>query len=52
MIMMLPFLTGLLAVWFGMRGQRKSCIALWAITTIVFIAWARFHITDPLGFSL
>lgn len=52
MIMMLPFLTGMLGVWFGIRGQRKMCIAMWLVTLAIFIVWANFHITEPLGFSL
>jgi hypothetical protein len=52
MIMMLPFLTGMLGVWFGIRGLRAMCITFWLITLAIFIVWARFHITDPLGFSL
>ena len=32
MIMMLPFLTGLVAVWFGLLGKRRPCVAFWLIT--------------------
>src|SRR3546814_3388634 len=52
MIMMLPFLTAMLTVWFGIRGQRRMCLSLWFINLLIFAAWCRFHMTDPLGFSL
>jgi hypothetical protein len=52
MIMMLPFLTGMLTVWFGIRGQRRMCLSLWFITLVIFAAWCHVHMTDPLGFSL
>ena len=52
MIMMLPFLTGLLAAFCGVRGQRRLCISLWLLTVLIFAAWCDFHMTDPLGLSL
>jgi hypothetical protein len=52
MIMMLPFFTGMVAVWFGIRGQRTACLTLWFITLVVFAAWCKFHMTDSLGLSL
>lgn len=52
MIMMLPFLTGMLAVWFGIRGQRPACFSLWLFTMVIFAVWCKFHMTDPLGLSL
>jgi hypothetical protein len=52
MIMMLPFLTGALAAWFGMRGQRRLCIWAWLATLVIYTAWCKFHMTDALGFSL
>jgi hypothetical protein len=52
MIMMLPFLTGMLGVWFGIRGLRGMSITFWFITLVIFGVWANFHITEPLGFSL
>ena len=32
MVMMLPFLTGLVAVWFGMLGKRRPAVAFWIVT--------------------
>lgn len=52
MIMMLPFLTGLVAVWFGMLGKRRACVAFWLITLLVFAAWCQFHMNSPLALSL
>lgn len=52
MIMMLPFLTGMLAVWFGIRYRRGWCLWLWFITLLIFVASAKFHMTDSLGFSV
>jgi uncharacterized protein (DUF486 family) len=52
MIMMLPFVLGVVAVWFGMRGRRAACLMMWLVTLIVFAAWAHFHMTDPLRLAL
>lgn len=52
MIMMLPFLTGLVAVWFGLLGKRRPCVAFWLITLGVFATWCQFHMTSPLALSL
>lgn len=52
MIMMLPFLTGMLAAWFGLKGHRPACISLWLLTLAIFAAWCKFHMTDPMGLSL
>lgn len=52
MIMMLPFLTALLAIGFAIRGQRTACAGLWLITALVLLAWSAYHMTDPLPISL
>lgn len=52
MVMMLPFLLGMIAVWFGMRGKRDACFALWILTLIVFVLSCRFHMSDALHLSL
>jgi lipoprotein signal peptidase len=52
MIMMLPFVLGMVAVWLGLRGKRTACCAMWILTLIVFGAWANFHMTDPLRLAL
>ncbi|WP_162493857.1 DUF5993 family protein [Bordetella sp. H567] len=50
--MMLPFVLGMLAVWFGMRGRREACVTLWVLTLIVFAVGARYHMTDVLRLAL
>jgi len=52
MVMMLPFLTGAIAVWYALRGRRHASLWAWTLTLLVFAAWCRFHMTDPLGLSL
>lgn len=52
MIMMLPFVLGMLAVWFGIRGKRGACFALWVLSLIVLAAWARYHMTDAMPLAL
>jgi hypothetical protein len=52
MIMMLPFVLGMLAVWFGIRGRRNICFTLWIVTLAVFVAWAHYHMNDALQLSL
>jgi hypothetical protein len=52
MVMMLPFLTGMASVWFGITGRRTMCLWLWALTLAIFAAWCGVHMTDPLSLSL
>ena len=52
MIMFLPFLTGSIAIWLGLRGSRAGTIALWIVTFVIYLAWLKFHITDHLASSL
>ncbi len=52
MIMMLPFLTAMLAIFFGIRGQRNTAITIWIITFIIYLAWMNYHFTDKLNISL
>jgi hypothetical protein len=52
MIMVLPFVTGAIAAWLGMRGKRSACLFAWFITFVIFIAWCAYHMTDPLTLSL
>ena len=52
MIMMLPFFTAMLAIWFGIRGQRTVAITSWVITFIIYLGWLKYHITDKLNISL
>jgi hypothetical protein len=52
MIMMLPFVLGMLAVWFGIRGKRGASFTLWILALAVFAVWANYHMTDALRLSL
>ena len=52
MIMMLPFLTALIAIGLTMRGERIPAIIGWAVTLIIFLAWLQYHMTDKLNISL
>ena len=52
MIMMLPFLTTLLAIILSMRGQRTTAIVAWVLSFIIFLAWLHYHMTDKLNISL
>lgn len=52
MVMMLPFVLGTVAVWFGIRGKRDACFAMWILTLLVFAVWCNFHMTDALNLSL
>lgn len=52
MIMMLPFLTALIAIGLTIRGERMSTIIAWVITFLIFLAWLNYHMTDKLNISL
>lgn len=52
MIMMLPFLTTLIAIAFSMWGRRQQAIVTWVISFIIFLVWMKFHMTDTLNISL
>ncbi|MGN6458594.1 MAG: DUF5993 family protein [Achromobacter mucicolens] len=52
MVMMLPFVTGTLAVWFGLVGRRRPCVTFWLLTLVNFAAWFNYHMTSPLALSL
>jgi hypothetical protein len=52
MVMMLPFVTGTLAVWFGLVGRRRPCVTFWLLTLVIFAAWCNYHMTSPLALSL
>ncbi len=52
MIMMLPFLTTLIAIGLSMRGLRQQAIGAWVISFIIFLVWMKYHMTDTLNISL
>ncbi len=52
MVMILPFVLGLLAAFLAMRGQRFGAILAWAALVIVLLAWLQYHASDKLNVSL
>ncbi len=52
MVMMLPFLSALLAIWFTLRGNRPYTIRTWIFTFVIFLVWMQYHMTDKLSLSL
>lgn len=52
MIMVLPFITLVISIGFSLRGQRVGAIGAWVVTFIIFLAWSKYHMTDPLHLSL
>ncbi|AKQ54868.1 DUF5993 family protein [Bordetella hinzii] len=52
MLTLLPFLSGLAAVWFGILGRRRPCVALWLLTLVFFVAGTQALMTGPLPLSL
>lgn len=49
--MMLPFLSATVAIWFGLRGNRRRCLWAWLATLVIYVAWCKLHMTDPLNLS-
>ncbi len=52
MVMILPFVVGLLAAFLALRGQRFGAILAWAALVIVLLAWLQYHASDTLNVSL
>ena len=52
MIMMLPFLTALIAIGLTIRGAMVPATIGWGVTFIVFLLWLQYHMTDKLNISL
>jgi uncharacterized membrane protein len=52
MIMMLPFLTALIAIGLTMRAMRMPAILAWVVTFVIFLVWLQYHMTDKLNISL
>jgi hypothetical protein len=52
MIMMLPFLTALIAIGLTFRGERMPTIISWSITFLIFLVWLNYHMSDKLNISL
>ena len=52
MVMILPFVIGLLAALLAMGGQRFGAILAWLALIIVLLAWLQYHASDTLNVSL
>lgn len=52
MVMMLPFLVALLAMFFAWRGWRRATVVTWLVLFVVLAAWLDYHTTSSLGLTL
>ncbi len=52
MAMILPFLAGAAAIWYGMLGRRPACFALWVVTFGLLFAAVHPHMAGRLPFVL
>ena len=52
MAMVFPFLTGALAICYGILGRRPACVAFWLLTFCLFAAWACQHLDGRLPLTL
>ncbi|WP_186332330.1 hypothetical protein [Bordetella genomosp. 13] len=50
--LMLPFIVGAAAVWYGMLGRRPACFLLWLAALILFGVAAYPYVAAPLPFVL
>ncbi len=48
MVMMLPFFTASLAIWFGLRGRREPCLWVWLLTALIYLIWCNYHMSNHL----
>lgn len=52
MVMVLPFILGLVAALCAFARQRNAALALALITVVVQVWWLFYHATDKLAISL
>jgi len=52
MVMVLPFLLGLVAALLAIGGRRNAALGLALITVVVQVWWLMYHATDKLAVSL
>jgi hypothetical protein len=52
MVMVLPFVLGLLAALLAFAGRRNAALALCLVTVVVQVWWLFYHATDKLAISL
>jgi len=48
MIIILPFVLGLVSCVYVMRGRRGAALGWWSATLIINLAWLWYHMTDTL----
>lgn len=48
MLTLLPFLSGLLALWFGILGRRRPCVTFWVLTLALFLVAADSLLTGSI----
>ena len=52
MVMVVPFLLGLVAALLAVGGRRNAALGLGLITVVVQVWWLMYHATDKLAGSL
>ena len=52
MVMVLPFLLGLVAALLAVAGRRNGALGVGLITVLVQVWWLVYHATDKLAVSL
>jgi Na+-transporting NADH:ubiquinone oxidoreductase subunit NqrE len=52
MVMVLPFLLGLIAAFLAVGGRRNTALGLGLVTVLVQVWWLIYHATDKLAVSL
>ena len=52
MIMVLPFVLGLVAALLAVGGRRNAALGLGLVTVVIQIWWLVYHATDSLAISL
>ena len=52
MVMVLPFVLGLVAALLAVEGRRNGAIGLGLVTVVIQVWWLAYHATDTLAVSL
>lgn len=52
MVMVLPFVLGLVAALFALAGRRNAALGVGAVTVVVQVWWLYYHATDKLAITL
>ena len=51
MVMVLPFVVGLVAAVLAARGRRNAALWAWSVLIPVLLAWFKYHATDSLSLA-